>query len=104
MLLKSHISISIILLQMHFFSLSLSLSGALSPSHGLDFSLPSEHSLNQSSNVWCAETVSGAEREIIAVMLVLANCSFFQKKQKTLTAGDSLWFRGSEREMGQQWF
>lgn len=48
--------------------------------------------------------VSRAEREIIAVMLVLANCSFFQKQQTNLSPGDSLCLRGSEREAGQQWF
>lgn len=51
MLLKSLISITVTLLEMHFFTLS----GASRPSPGLDFSSPPEHSLNQSSNVWCAE-------------------------------------------------
>lgn len=72
MLLKSQISTAVNLVQMNFFTLS----EASRPSPSLDFSSPPEHSLNQSSNVWCAEMASGAESEIIAVMFVLAKCSF----------------------------
>lgn len=99
MLLKSQMSISVILSEMHFFSLSLS--RALSPSLGLDF-FSGALIKPEFKCLVCWDGLKSWKRDYCSDVS-FSKLFLFQKQQTNLSPGESLCLRGSEREAGQQW-